>query len=442
MAKSTKVLIWILAVMVVVALGCGGWYYFGYAKDGKSKNQAETSEGAKKSDSSTLNEYSDITASAESIAFANYPNGIDSESAAWRINLVKLSDLTATNKDFTTDFYLTSSGFESVYANNSVQWSKDGTVFAYSYGDEGGMLPAEVANSFKLILIKDGTATTVLENLEPYQIPKWKLMPDGKSIIYFKAYPLEETNIDDLNYAIYKYDIAAGTHTGLESDSSYGASSASPIFINDSGDTFYLVRSEDIGDVHKLYRFQFDLATNTESEDEILSGIDPARAFLGNFSETDVSISPDGTKVAYRYKISESIHGVALYNMTDSSSEDLYNPGEKKSVNNFAWTPDSKTLAFDTTYFGQGDGAGEGLKLIKIDVATNTPTTLAESTVSAGLSGALSAISWSPDGKKLAYTNESNLKYYNIDSSASVEVVQAPAGSNGFSLKGFEWVGY
>ena len=128
--------------------------------------------------------------------------------------------------------------------------------------------------------------------------------------------------------------------------------------------------------------------------------------------------------------------------MTDGSSEDLYNPGEKKSVNNFAWTPDSKTLAFDTTYFGQGDGAGEELKLVAVNVETNAQTILAESTVSSGLSGALLALGWSPDGKKLAYIGGSSLKYYNIDTSASVEVAQAPTGNNGFSLKGFEWVGY
>jgi hypothetical protein len=430
MNKKWKIALIILGVIAVLGIGIGS--YFAFFKDSKKSDSAKKNSGEESAkEAETPNEFSDVTPTSPSILFATHDPNLPAGSYKWTDNLYNLNPVKKASKEISAANTLTSSGFESVYANNSVQWSSDGKVMAYAFGDDGGMMEPATPNSFKLTVVNGGVSTVVLSNLEVAQVPKWLLVPDGTSIIYIKGDKADDT----ATYSLNKYNVVANIHTVLAADITTYAKNSCPFSVSPDGTKLYLFASK-TSDNNNLYQYKFDLAANIGVEKKMLDGVDGSTAFMGKFSASDISMSPDGTMLAYRKKVSETRHGIALYKLADNSTKDIYSPDDKRSVNNIMWSPDSTSIAFETTFFGAGDGAGQLQGIYKVVVASSDSVAIAESDVG----GNYITLGFSPDGKKIAYVFGKTLNYYDLSAQVAIEVHKTAEGS--LSLKGFAWAGF
>lgn len=393
MSKTLKILLTVFVIVLV--LGGGATYYFAFYSP---KSQTSDTEPTKKTsqnnvteteeeDNSTTNEYSSITANAPSFTFA-LRGPVDSTTNSFTSYLYKISDSSTNNKDFTLDYPSVSSSSEASGANDAVQWSADSKVMAYAYGDEGGMDAPEVPNSFSLVAINNGIKQTVISNLEVAQIPKWLLTPNGDAIYYIKASSTDESAEFSLN----KYELKTQKTTVEASyiNKSFALNGSEIFYLkNNTQENLYIIATKEDNNHAMLYRFIYNLKNKQVAEEILAPGLSSDRAFMGSYSTSDVTVSPDGTMIAYRYKISATKHGVSIYNFADKSSTDIYEPEDKRSINSIKWSPDSKSIAFETTYFGTGTMTSGNLSLVKIDIASKQATVIDTSNSSSSNTGFL-----------------------------------------------------
>ncbi|OQB05519.1 MAG: hypothetical protein BWY19_00981 [bacterium ADurb.Bin212] len=444
MSKTLKILLSLFAAVII--LGGAATYYFGFyttgTKEAVKDSVKETQQEDSSDDSSTKvenSEYSNIIAYGPSFIFA-LRGPIESNTNSFSGIIYDLADKSTNNKEILLDYPLLSSSSESSSANDSVQWSTDSRVMAYAYGDEGGMDAPEVPNSFSLIAINYGVKQTVVSGLEVAQVPKWLLTPNGKEIYYIKASSTDES----AEYSLNKYDVNTQKTTVVASgfDKSY-ATGGSEIFISGDESKIYIITSKSVDNYSTLYRLTFDLSQTEDyvySDGAMAPGLNNSRSFMGSYSSSDVVVSPDGEMIAYRYKISATKHGVSIYNVKSKTSTDIYEPEENRSINGIKWSPDSKSIAFETTYFGTGEMTSGNLSLVKVDIASKQSAVIDSSSSSSSNTGFIRTLAWSQDSKKLAYTKELKIYYYDFDSSKS-NIIYSSTSSD-FNLKGLSWVSY
>jgi dipeptidyl aminopeptidase/acylaminoacyl peptidase len=129
------------------------------------------------------------------------------------------------------------------------------------------------------------------------------------------------------------------------------------------------------------------------------SGASP-RQLVGGTGGEQPLIAPDGSAVIFQ---SLPAHGnAALEIVPASGGASVVLAAQEASMNNTAWSPDSKTIA---TTLGL---TPERERLVLIDVATHSVRTIA--------SGTIEGVSFSPDSSKLAYARAPNLKRFPADS--------------------------
>src|SRR5512146_505002 len=122
-------------------------------------------------------------------------------------------------------------------------------------------------------------------------------------------------------------------------------------------------------------------------------------SLAGTQTYNEAAISPDGTQVAWSQPLRDSV-GAATWNSAIYAAE-VRNPAARRRItagsggNNYAerdvtWSPDGKRLAFLSNASGQAEG-------YVADASGGAARKLTEVT------GYLAAPSWSPDGKTIAF---------------------------------------
>jgi Tol biopolymer transport system component len=139
------------------------------------------------------------------------------------------------------------------------------------------------------------------------------------------------------------------------------------------------------------------------------SGASP-RQLVGGSGEQPL-IAPDGSAVIFQ---SLPAHGDAALEMIPAAGgSSVVLAAKEASMNNTAWSPDSKTIA---TTLGL---TPERERLVLIDVATHSVRTI--------VTGTILGVSFSPDSTELAYSRAPNLKKF---PAASDIYTVAVAGGN------------
>lgn len=422
MNKTLKIVL--IVVVVLVGLAVAGFY--GY-KAYFSKDKSQSQEAEKTTPNQTEAEKINPT-----VVFSIYnPNQVGGKYQLTNYKFDTTTNL-LTDDILQLDLPNVSSGSESVYANDSIQWSKDGKTFAYATGDEGGMDAPAVANSFKLHLVRDGVETIVVKDLEVAQVPKWLLSPTATKIYFLKGSSASE----GATFALIAYDIQAKTEKTLVPDVEYFRNGGPLMLSADNGKLIIVASNQN----NKVYSLEYDLTNSTSKKEELLVGVNTSQAFMGSFSATDLSISPDLNYVAYRTKVSETRHGISLYSLKDKTSKQIFVPDEKKSINDVVWSPDSGNIAFETTYFGTGDGTAETQAIYSINIATETKAKIVEGTGGNSGTGFLKVLTWSPDGKYIAYTQSKKIKIYNVGTKNISEIFSTDMET--LNLKALSWIGF
>lgn len=431
MKKSWKIVFAIFGYILVIVATL--LIYNKYKKTSPIENSMITSPTTQPS--IAINEYSGVTAKTPSIVFATTDVSSQNGYFKWINHLYEIGNSKSNTKEIKTSNYLLSSGYESSSSDNPVQWSADGKTFAYSFADEGGMDAPASVNSYNLVVVKNGISETIISHLEAFQVPKFLITPDDKSVIYIKT---DETKEEGAKYSLYSYDITNKNTVILDADITDYARS-SPMYLSGDNTSIYILRNK--YDLDKnLYQYKINLFTKNKTENIILEGVDKNSAFMGSFSDSDASISPSGKLVAYRYQLSANKTAVGIYDMVSKNSTEVFAGEEKRSVNNVVWSPNERSIAFETTFFGTGSiPDDEYLHLFKIDVATKDQKLVDQSTKSSSNVGFLTTLGFSPDNNKLAYNKERKIMYYDFNKNESVEVYNL---SKQDIVKAFGWVGF
>lgn len=412
--KTTKI---ILMVVLVLLLGLGGFYLTKTRKNSSTmvNKTAESSPATELKSQEKFLYFSD----------GNY----ESNQFVFRVSKSNLANLLTTTEKFTIKFPLVGT---SSFDNEPIQWSRDGKVMAYSYGDEGGEDAPSEANSYHLIAKTNNQEISIIGGIEVWQIKKWLLMPDGKSLYYIKSDSTEQNS----KQHIYRYTFKNNQTEKLVETTQYSGSS-SPWELLADNKTLCFIKNLD-SDNRNPYLISYETGSNTLKETKLMENVDTSKAFMGTFSDGSLNISPDGKLIAYRDRRSETEHGIGIYNIETKQSYDLVSAGNQRSTNDISWSPDSKYITYVTTVFAAGDGQYEMVELNKVDISSKKKIKLDESESGNSAVGFLSALGFSPDGKKIAYTKNKYLRLYDLDTNMSVSV----SGHSDLNYTQIQWIGF
>lgn len=434
--STTKGLIAIFGAAVVLFGGAFTYYYrtaptiYDYeVQSSVAVKKATKTTAIDETSPTKTNKFKELVSTGPSIFYTSVSLS-ERHATTWKASLYDLKSKKSNSTTLSIPENLTYGQFESAYSNNAVQWSRDGKLMAYSYGDAGGMDTPENPLSYTLELadFTVGDSVKVLEKLEVAQIAKWLLAPDGKAIYYLKADSAKE----DAAYTLFKYDTNAKTHEKLSDDvSEYGRSSTSMKLVNN---TIILLKTKDSDKHKKLYAYQYSIADKKGYEKVLYE--ETGTSFV---SETDFVMSPNGNYLAFRTNPQVEAK-IKIVNLNDASISEVVDVGKEKSTNHLIWSNESKYLAFETTPYGAGNNDEADYELYRVEIGSKEKVLLETNKQK---NGGIQTVKWSPDDKYLLYMKGKSIRFYDFASGSSVEVYNENSGEGLFlQPKGIEWVGF
>lgn len=416
---------WTIFIMAtVLILGALGYCIYKFYPDVFKNNIATTTTPTSMPTASTTIEM--LTPKGKSIVLANTLNTNDKDQT-FRSFLYDLSDSADSRKDYILPEWLTTSSYQGAYRNDSVQWGADGKTMAYSYGDEGGMSSPETPNSFKLKLINNNKETTVLENCEVVQVPKWLLMPDGKSIVYIKS----DENKIDAKYSLYKFDISLKQHAKLDDNVSNYAHTGSGLQASQVKNAVYMINNKEQDKYKKIYKYEYSIDNKVSSEVMIYEN-----SSARSLSTSSIWLSPDEKFAAFDIQTSDYEFTINLLNIANGAVTEVVKSGDRRAFSHISWSHDGKYITVDQYPYGTGNGGSQEKQLWRVNISTKTKTVLDTSS-----EGLLYNAIWSPDNNYIAYIKNKGITIYDFTNKLTKNIYNNDQSID-TSTMGIAWVGF
>lgn len=316
------------------------------------------------------------------------------------------------------EFALATSGFD------AMEGSGDPNSFAISKGTVGGDLEV------------------VLSGKDQYSVADWVYTTDGKEIYYLEQkWGPDRKNL--LATELHKIDLATKKDALIGVVDRPTDSTHSRLFSvgSDNSVRFYSDGADGI------YQTRLDRTTGKVDTKKI---IDRSAIAVGGLVQN--TLSPDGTKLLYENNIgSGKLFKLSVIDIkTGAVSTLLQSDDQRLAYGNAQWSPGGEQVAVNTYPFGSEGQKQVGFKnqLIIVTVADAKATVLLED-ASPGIDAAdytkhfFNVHGWSPDGAYIAYSNNTNLLFYDLAQKKSTHKLEVFKGYFTFdSGSAYGWAKY
>jgi hypothetical protein len=344
-------------------------------------------------------------------------------------------DQTIKKETLTTpwDFTLNSSS-----SNSSFQFSKDGKRYVYGVSDHGGADDPYVskANSFMLNIGTWGNEPkNIIKDKEYEEFVDWKLTADGKELIYIDQ--PKRTDKTPKSTDLYSVDFDSGIITKIGAVNRPVDRENSRLFEvqGDKSVRFYTSAADGI------YETKYDRQAKKITTKKV---VDKSKYDFGSMGP----LSPDGTKLLYSASNSK-LAGVIVSVLdlkTGEATQLLKNPDTKVGYSLGEWSPDGKSILFNTGPYGAGAQEQKGFKnqvfIMKLD--TKETKTLTENsspgTYIANYATWYQANSWSEDGNYITYLQNKKLYFYDLQAAKVLDKLTSDIGDAIFISSTYGWL--
>ena len=353
--------------------------------------------------------------------------------------------ITPTDNNAKDESLITSQAFITSVAdsNLSVQFTDTGDYFAYATGDEPGIgAPTPKPNSYKLHFGKWGSGVAVvLADKEPSDILDWKLTSDGKEILFVQQITDGNKNVKSID--LYRIDLATKQVASVGKLTRPQDRTHSKLFEVKTDKTVRFYSS--IGLPAEIYETKYDRSKQKVTYKKVVGA---GQFEWGGFMQD--SLSPDGTKLLYDAShtgIGKVI--VYLMDINNGAVQKLLDPSDK-TLGHYGgyWSPDSKSVLFNTSPFGGDAQERKGFKnqVFTTNITSKAVQIIAENSSPGGGYTAnyptwYTSNSWSSDGSYVSYILDKKLYFYDLTSKKIVDKLTTDLGEGGFdSQSSFGWL--